>query len=123
MASVQSTIKSKMWRCPSCDNLFDKEHDPCPTCRWSKYPEHEKLHQVKDKSQAIGEFLDWLGNEREPRAQLCELVKSEDTEDYEFTPIVKNIQMILAEYFKIDLEKLEKEKRDILDDFRKRAES
>ena len=24
------------------------------------YPEHEKLHAVRDKSQACGEFLEWL---------------------------------------------------------------
>lgn len=28
--------------------------------RASEYPEHEKLQAVVDRSQAIGEFLDWL---------------------------------------------------------------
>lgn len=42
--------------------------DPIPTTTVS-YPEHEKLAKVKDRSQAIGEFLDWLMNEQ--GAFLC----------------------------------------------------
>lgn len=34
------------------------------------YPEHEKLDEIKDQSQAIGEFLEWLG--REKSIELCE---------------------------------------------------
>lgn len=32
-----------------------------------KYPEHEKLKKVSERSQAIGEFLDWLGSEKGAR--------------------------------------------------------
>lgn len=28
------------------------------------YPEHEKLSKISTESQAIGDFLDWLGNEK-----------------------------------------------------------
>ena len=30
----------------------------------SKYPEHEKLSAISDKSQACGEFIEWLGYEK-----------------------------------------------------------
>lgn len=35
------------------------------------YPEHEKLRAISDKSQAIGEFLEWLetGGLDSPKAQ------------------------------------------------------
>lgn len=29
-----------------------------------RYPEHEKMKAIKDKSQAIGEFLEWLDTEK-----------------------------------------------------------
>jgi hypothetical protein len=32
----------------------------------SKYPEHERMKAVRDKSQAIGEFIDWLRSEETP---------------------------------------------------------
>ena len=36
--------------------------------RTVQYPEHERLSKVKDRSQAIGEFLEWL---QEQRVTLC----------------------------------------------------
>jgi hypothetical protein len=79
----------------------------------SEYPEHDKLHEVKDKSQAIGEFLEWLGSEK--RGVVCEYT---DDSDYPI-PMTHNIQTLLAEYFDIDLDKIEEEKQQMLEKIRK----
>lgn len=75
----------------------------------SEFPEHDKLQAVAEQSQAIGEFLD-LG-----RWTLCELRKWDDASP-SFEPV--DIQKALAEYFGIDLVKIEDEKRAMLDELR-----
>jgi hypothetical protein len=57
------------------------------------YPEHEKLKAIKDKSQAIGEFIDWL--ESEKHVQLCTLDAEGDEYVPQFTPRVT----LLAQFF------------------------
>lgn len=75
----------------------------------TEYPEHEKMHAVKEQSQAIGAFLD------DPNTgQLCEF----NDEMGEFLPTHKTIERTLADYFDIDLDKIEAEKRDMLDKMR-----
>jgi hypothetical protein len=73
-----------------------------------KYTEHAKLEKVKDQSQAIGEFLDGCGYLLAQYNQFDELV-----------PIRLSTEKVLADYFEIDLERLEKEKRHMLDQCRK----
>lgn len=75
------------------------------------YPEHEKLSKVRDHSQAIGEFLDWASEKGWSLAEW-------DEDDLHLWPVRKSVQEILAEYFKIDLVKLEDEKRAMLDEIR-----
>ena len=75
----------------------------------SQYPEHDKLSKVMDKSQMIGEFLDWL---REGRRKPIHLAETDDFGD--LTLANTTIQKLLAEYFKIDEERLEGEKRAML---------
>jgi hypothetical protein len=81
----------------------------------SEYPEHEKLNAVKAKSQAIGEFLEWLQHERFQRVTLC--LEADDEE--EFYPFHYSTEHLLAEFFKIDLNKIEAEKRAMLETMRK----
>jgi hypothetical protein len=71
------------------------------------YPEHEKLHAVRKRSQAIGEFL----AEGDHGYQLCEFSE----ELGEFLPVTRSTEQILADYFGIDLGRLEAEKRAMLD--------
>lgn len=73
----------------------------------SQYPEHEKLSAISAESQAIGQFLD------EGTYTLCEVDKYD-----RFVPVGKSIQEILADYFGIDLNKIEAEKRQMLDEIR-----
>lgn len=83
------------------------------------YPEHAKLAKVKDESQKIGQFLDWLTNER-PNGVifLCERHPTHQVGDL-WVPFDKGIEKLLAEYFGIDEKKLEAEKRQMLEEQRK----
>ena len=73
-----------------------------------KYPEHIKLKQISDKSQVIGEFMDFSGY------TLCEY--SEELEVY--MPVLSSISALLAKHFGIDEEKIEQEKRAMLAELR-----
>lgn len=73
------------------------------------YPEHEKLKEVQDQSQVIGEFLEWLNYER--KYSLCENEIRYDS----WLPVSENHQELLAQYFNINLDKLEQEKRQMLE--------
>lgn len=83
----------------------------------SEYPEHEKMRSVMDRSRTIGDFLDWLRDEK--GVSLC---KWQDTirhgpDDYTpagFYRINKRTENLLAEFFEIDLGKVEDEKRAML---------
>lgn len=106
----------------------------------SEYPEHEKQAAVLEQSQAIGEFLDnglptmglvlyqkitrpceadhkcsrsrWHSDE-----ELATIVDGR-VQIEEWWPTHRSIQSILAEYFGIDLDKIEAEKRQMLDELR-----
>lgn len=111
------------------------------------YPEHEKLHAIKDQSQSIGEFIEWLGEngysicERRDAESRSERVKKifspsgRAVEDFGsafcaileavadnaclYWPTTKRLpESLLADYFKIDQNKLEDEKRAMLDHLR-----
>ena len=74
-----------------------------------RFPEHAKLEVVMAQSQAIGEFLETSGY------VLAEYRQFEDIKDPMLAPVGKPINDILAGYFKIDLNKIETEKRQMLD--------
>jgi hypothetical protein len=85
----------------------------------AKYPEHAKLIAVAERSQVIGEFLEWLKGERLPRVWLCVSGEDEEGEDT-FYPEYTSTEQMLSEYFHIDLEVIEKEKQAMLDELRRR---
>lgn len=80
------------------------------------YPEHEKLHAVHEKSQAIGDFLAWAAEEHGLR--LCKQGGVPDYADSLWWPDTRPMTRRLAEFFDIDEGKLEAEKREILDGLR-----
>jgi hypothetical protein len=113
----------------------------------SDYPEHDKLSAIQDESQLIGEFIETggyiLARYREagdngqppyvwhPRRRKAEAPTMSDyidglamrNPDYEswgesLAPVGLPITQILADYFKIDLRKIEDEKRAMLDQLR-----
>jgi hypothetical protein len=75
----------------------------------SQYREHERLHDIREQSQTIGEFLDWMLNER--GWHVCYYRKGSD---FPYPVHGLTIERVLAEYFDIDLDKLEQEKQEML---------
>jgi hypothetical protein len=76
------------------------------------YPEHAKLANVSDKSQAIGEFLEWI--EQEKNLTLCKPIPKGEEGAGQFWPHFTPVQTLLAEFFDINLTVLEQEKRAML---------
>lgn len=71
------------------------------------YPEHEKLAAVKSESQAIGEFMDWLADDGI-------FLAGRDEDDAIIYPLQRPIRDLLHEFFNIDTDKIEVEKRAML---------
>jgi hypothetical protein len=76
-------------------------------------PEHDKMMAVKDKSEIIGEFLDWMFDQKGFR--VCEYEERCDA----YFPCSKSINTILASYFDIDLDLINEEKEKMLEEIRK----
>jgi len=75
-------------------------------------PECDKLSKVADESQRIGEFLDWCS---ERGWHLAEYVSYTDLRDERLVPLRTGIQEVLARHFGIDLNKVDQEKRALLE--------
>lgn len=79
-------------------------------------PEHERLEKAKktdDATTLVGEFFDWLVGEK--GYSLGKYLR----EDHEFlTPIHESVHKLLAEFFGINQNALESEKRALLDHIR-----
>jgi hypothetical protein len=73
-----------------------------------EYPEHEKLKALGGANQTVGDFIEWLGENR------IELAQWNDAGTY-CLPIHKSRDDLLAEFFEIDRNKLEAEKRAMLE--------
>jgi hypothetical protein len=83
------------------------------------YPEHEKLQRISDKSQSIGEFVDWLNTQG---IFLAEWVKKPGRQgSSDLTYARKGIQELLAMFFDIDQKKISEEKQAILQLIRERG--
>ena len=97
--------------------------------------ELEKLEDVSERSQAIGEFIEWLCYSKKYQIAKCLTEEEYESEDNvywvdglhekeqfkrheigkkELMPIHIDIEKLLAEYFEIDLVKAEKERGEIL---------
>lgn len=85
-----------------------------------RYREHEKLAYIKKESEAVARFLEWLtgeamfiGSYKYVPCLECESEEEQLVRDF------SSIEQILARYFKIDLDTLEQEKRQMLKELRK----
>jgi hypothetical protein len=78
----------------------------------SQTPELDKLSKVKEESQLIGSFLDWL--QTEGGYTICKYYEKDGGLQEAFLPARKSIEEMLAQYFKIDLRKVEWERRKLL---------
>lgn len=81
------------------------------------YPEHKKLMAISDKSQEIGQFLEWMSEEKHYQFGFLGDRDSGENPDRIY-PTYLNIQEILAEYFEIDRDAIEREKRAMLEGIR-----
>ncbi len=110
-------------------------------------PELEKIVVNHTKSQAIGQFLEWLQTEKNicfcitpeihkallyddlnagkmAEKQYYEAIEDIDKElkftntDFAYIPSPLDIEKTLAEYFGVDLDKAEKERQGLLDEIR-----
>jgi hypothetical protein len=75
----------------------------------SEYPEHDKLQAVADQSEIIGTFLE------ESSFILAEYRDAEGFAESPLLPVQRSTQQVLADYFKIDLPELGREKVRMLD--------
>ena len=101
--------------------------------------ELEKLNGVRERSQTIGEFLEWLfGSKNYHLAKYLtdeeyeseynvywvdglyekEQFKRHEIGKEELMPIHIDIEKLLAEFFEIDLIKVEKERSDLIEQIR-----
>lgn len=78
-----------------------------------RYTEHEKMAEIKDQSQQLGAFLEWLRNDKNW------VLAQWDDQRSELRYADQSIERLLATYFGIDLDLLETEKRHMLDRQRK----
>lgn len=74
------------------------------------YPEHDKMKLIAERSQSIYDFMEWM------QGKGFHLLKWHEFDDgaHDYItppPMVK----LLAEFFDIDLDKIEREKRAMLD--------
>jgi hypothetical protein len=71
----------------------------------------DKMAEVKPRANVIGPFLEWL---QEQGYAICWWSESGGYLTPAWTPIRQNIEQLLADYFGIDLEQVEAEKRAVL---------
>lgn len=81
--------------------------------------ELDKMRAVKDDSAVISGFIDWL---EEEGYQICKhqetIFHSQELGDYTpegWYPQRKTYEQLLADFFEIDLEKIEQERRELLE--------
>jgi hypothetical protein len=82
-------------------------------------PELDKIRKIREKSQAIGEFLDWLLGEK--GYHIAEYKKFDEFDEEQLVTIYLDREKILGEYFGIDLKKAEEERVKILNSIRQEA--
>ena len=100
----------------------------------SKYPEADKVTACRNDSQIIGNFLEWLQDEKgcrihEPsispeesaiQGALGTLICSQCNQprDTNFHVIVDTVEQLLYKYFDIDEDKYEEERQQMIDEIR-----
>lgn len=93
----------------------------------SEFPECDKLLAVRDKSQSVGEFIEWLSTEKQIFLAEWRPLKEFKPGEREhrvahgrevdrLVGIAQPIERLLAEFFEIDMEQVETERRQMLAD-------
>jgi hypothetical protein len=84
-------------------------------------PELDRMLVVKKKSQAIGEFIEWLGENGMWVGEWHEDVSG--VMPSFGAPVGKSIEQLLADFYGIDLVKAEQERRAILAEIAKAGDT
>lgn len=71
------------------------------------YPEHQRMKCYRGESAILGRFLDWLQEEGFSIVRMPDQLADYDTHDYQTQ---HDFNKLLANYFEIDLKKVEAEK-------------
>lgn len=83
-------------------------------------PELDKMLAVKEKSQTISQFIDWLHS---LGCEICQYIDETEVLEGEEKPgyylINQTTERMLAKHFGIDLEKCEQERRALEEELRK----
>ena len=111
------------------------------TAAYPTTPELDRMSKVKDKSQIVGEFMDWLRDTKgltfakyHEHGDDCWALHEHDdlcipkckaeremtcgVSEERLLPYTLNMERVLAEFFDINLDRAEKEKRSILEHIR-----
>ncbi|MEW6049253.1 MAG: hypothetical protein AB1609_22745 [Bacillota bacterium] len=80
-------------------------------------PMLDKMRAVRERSQLIGEFLEWLEGKG---YILCCRTQGEEMR-FPYLPARKSIEELLAEFFEVDLDAAEREQRAVLEWVRQRG--
>jgi hypothetical protein len=86
-----------------------------------KYPEAEKYSAVREQANQIGNFIDFLRDEKKYTfAKWYNMQEDPDEEetDDKLMPEFPNMEKLLMEFFEIDENKLEAERRAMLEECR-----
>lgn len=78
----------------------------------SEYPEHDKMSEIKEDAQIIGDFLDWLTNRDDG------VVLARYQGDDRVATSITDFERLIYEYFEIDRSKIEAEKEQMLEKLR-----
>ncbi|PPS89421.1 hypothetical protein [Streptomyces sp. MH60] len=117
---VNGGEKRRLLACGLCFEEHGEEVHPHPECGWGRYPEHDKLTLVKDKSQAVFDFLESVGEKGIAlgRTVVTRVAVFEGTEECTAVEPVeeRRLQELLAGHFGVDLARLDEEKQQMLDD-------
>lgn len=106
------------------------------------YPECEKMIAINEKSQVIGEFLEWIQSGEADNSKfnrpiflaafaivttyhdLNDVEKDFPEDEWEVGERIMRFsyttEMLLAKFFKIDMNKVEKERRAMLEEIRRK---
>lgn len=81
-----------------------------------EYPQCERWAAAHEKASVIREFLDWMASEAQPPLVVC---KAWDSGDYlpELSP--NKLDSLLMQFFKVDANAIDKERRAMLEECRK----
>jgi hypothetical protein len=99
--------------------LYHQENQEGKTMTSTPTPEFDKMTAVADQSQLIGEFLDWASQRGYEFGREVEGGNDPFAPATWFQPAGQpRIQKLLAEFFSIDLDKVEAERRTVLQQYR-----